>query len=119
MGGQCARAPARPAGWGLAGGFDDALDRGGGQGGLAAAARPVPQTVQAFPRKALRPLADAGHADLQLLGDILQRPAFGPYQDDSRPQAIALGGGRGADALLEDQFFFGGDFGNGDGTGHR
>ena len=90
MGGQGARAPAPPAGRGLAGGFDDALDRGGGQGWLAAAARPVPQAVHAFPCKALRPLADAGHTDLQLLGDILQRPAFGPQQDDPRPQVIAL-----------------------------
>ena len=119
MGAQCACAPARTAGRGLAGGFDDALDRGGGQGGLAAAARPVSQAVQAFPCKALRPFADAGHADLQLLGDILQRPTLGPQQDDPRAQDVALGCGRGADAPLEDQFFFGGDFGNGDGTGHR
>ena len=119
MGGQSARAPASPAGRSLAGGFDDALDHGGGQGGLAAAAGPVPQARKALPFKALRPFADAGQTDLQVLGNILECPAFGAQEDNPRAQAIALGGGRGADTLLEDLFFFGGEFWNGDGTGHR
>ena len=71
MGGPCARAPASPGGRGLAGGFEDASDHSGGQGGFAAPAGPVPQARQAFAFQALRPLADAGHTDLQVLGDVL------------------------------------------------
>ena len=52
MGGQSARAPASPSGRGLAGGFDDALDYGGGQQGLAALAGPIPQACEAFALKA-------------------------------------------------------------------
>ena len=60
MGGSCARAPASPAGRGLAGGFKDESARGGGQGGLAAAAGPVPQACRACALRALRSFADAG-----------------------------------------------------------
>ena len=95
-------APVGPLGWVLLGGLlHDLLFHLLGHLPRAPASRTVFESFDAVSLVAVEPPLDRGPRDVQLLGELIARPAIRRAQNDLCALDLALGGGAGTDPCLQ------------------